>query len=171
VLYAGKAGTGYTEKVALKLREKLDPLIVRKSPGRLSRSTANKAGPNVRGPSTRIIYIEQPKPEVTGDPQDPSLYKARLKRLKGLSHARKSLRCDPATWMDRDRREHATRDEAHRECSGSTKELPATTQMTSAEECGRRDDTQFVRQADPLAETLVTSTCRMLEPATSTRSP
>ena len=32
VLYAGKAGTGYTEKVARKLREKLDPLIVRTSP-------------------------------------------------------------------------------------------------------------------------------------------
>jgi bifunctional non-homologous end joining protein LigD len=32
VLYAGKAGTGYTEKVARELREKLDPLIVRTSP-------------------------------------------------------------------------------------------------------------------------------------------
>jgi bifunctional non-homologous end joining protein LigD len=32
VLYAGKAGTGYTEKVARELREKLDPLILRKSP-------------------------------------------------------------------------------------------------------------------------------------------
>jgi bifunctional non-homologous end joining protein LigD len=32
VLYAGKAGTGYTEKVARELREKLDPLIVKKSP-------------------------------------------------------------------------------------------------------------------------------------------
>ena len=32
VLYAGKAGTGYTEKVARELREKLDPLIVRASP-------------------------------------------------------------------------------------------------------------------------------------------
>ena len=32
MLYAGKAGTGYTEKVARELREKLDPLIVRTSP-------------------------------------------------------------------------------------------------------------------------------------------
>jgi bifunctional non-homologous end joining protein LigD len=32
VLYAGKAGTGYTEKVARELREKLDPLIVWTSP-------------------------------------------------------------------------------------------------------------------------------------------
>jgi len=32
VLYACKAGTGYTEKVARELREKLDPLIVRTSP-------------------------------------------------------------------------------------------------------------------------------------------
>jgi bifunctional non-homologous end joining protein LigD len=32
VLYAGKAGTGYTEKIARELREKLDPLIVRTSP-------------------------------------------------------------------------------------------------------------------------------------------
>ena len=32
LLYAGKAGTGYTEKVARELREKLDPLIVKKSP-------------------------------------------------------------------------------------------------------------------------------------------
>ena len=32
VLYAGKAGTGYTEKVARELREKLDPLIMRTSP-------------------------------------------------------------------------------------------------------------------------------------------
>jgi bifunctional non-homologous end joining protein LigD len=32
VLYAGKAGTGYTDKVARELREKLDPLIVRTSP-------------------------------------------------------------------------------------------------------------------------------------------
>jgi bifunctional non-homologous end joining protein LigD len=32
VLYAGKAGTGYTEKVARELREKLDPLIVKTSP-------------------------------------------------------------------------------------------------------------------------------------------
>ena len=34
VLYAGKAGTGYTEKVARELREKLDPLIVRTSRSR-----------------------------------------------------------------------------------------------------------------------------------------
>jgi hypothetical protein len=32
VLYAGKAGTGYTETVARELREKLDPLIIKKSP-------------------------------------------------------------------------------------------------------------------------------------------
>jgi bifunctional non-homologous end joining protein LigD len=32
VLYAGKAGTGYTEKTARELREKLDPLILKKSP-------------------------------------------------------------------------------------------------------------------------------------------
>jgi bifunctional non-homologous end joining protein LigD len=32
LLYAGKAGTGYTESVAREVREKLDPLIVRKSP-------------------------------------------------------------------------------------------------------------------------------------------
>jgi len=32
VLYAGKAGTGYTEKVARELREKLDPLIVKTTP-------------------------------------------------------------------------------------------------------------------------------------------
>jgi bifunctional non-homologous end joining protein LigD len=32
VLYAGKAGTGYTERVARELREKLDALIVRTSP-------------------------------------------------------------------------------------------------------------------------------------------
>ena len=32
VLYAGKAGTGYTEKVARELREKLDPLVVKTTP-------------------------------------------------------------------------------------------------------------------------------------------
>ena len=32
MLYAGKAGTGYTEKVARELREKLDPLVVKTTP-------------------------------------------------------------------------------------------------------------------------------------------
>jgi bifunctional non-homologous end joining protein LigD len=32
LLYAGKVGTGYTESLAREVREKLDPLIVRKSP-------------------------------------------------------------------------------------------------------------------------------------------